>query len=59
MQKETMTSEEVDRAWAQWCRDVERFLAWSDGAKTDEDTSVAQQATKIVIPRPHKCVSIG
>lgn len=42
MQQETTTPEEADRAWAQWCRDVERFLAWCDGAETDEDTSAAE-----------------
>ena len=47
MQEEAVTPEQVDRAWAQWCRDVERFLAWCDGAEIVEDTTPAGLADEI------------
>lgn len=34
-----MTDKEVDRAWEEWCRDVQRFAAWFDGDKRIEDTA--------------------
>lgn len=39
-----MTPEEVDRAWAQWCRDVEQFFAWFDGDDTGADRAAPASA---------------
>ena len=47
MQEDAGTPDEVDRAWAQWCCDVERFLAWFDGAGIDDDTTIVEQADKV------------